>query len=675
MSKITVLPEELSNRIAAGEVVERPASVVKELFENAVDAGADTVTVEIERAGSRLIRITDNGSGMDENDAILCFSPHATSKIKSAEDIERITTLGFRGEALPSIASVAKITLKTRTADKAEGLEIAMEGGKIIDQRPAGMAPGTSFAVRDLFFNVPARKKFLRSPATEEAHIQEMVIALALGFPHVTVTLKFDGKVSLQAVGESNPAARAAGLFGKSFAGKMLKVDYSEEDIHVSGLIAMPGFTRTSRREQRTFVNGRAVESMALYRGIRDGYGTLADFGRFPPTILNIALDAFEYDINVHPTKREVRFKREYLVSRAVANALRNALQQAPAPEMQLPPDKVLARPDILIDSAAISYTPAVETPSIPGLGIKSHQDIFQPSTTQAPSTHSAVPAPESKQTPAATPQPAAEKAFSTPATPIAAAQQYTPEVETAAENIAANSAEPTAEVKPVIPTRFTDRDSEEPLVQIQAPIIRPPLAQELADSGNMRYAGILFGTFVMLEAIEAETLYLIDFHAAHERVLYEELLAKSQNENAVPSQQLLLPPAIELSRTAAAFISKNEKLFAKLGFDAALLSSNTILLNAVPANLAACKDWERILTDLVNSALDGETPPRDSLEAIARAACHSAVKANDPLNETTAKALIKSLANCQRPDVCPHGRPTVLKMTKTELSRRFGRI
>ncbi|MBO5923190.1 MAG: ATP-binding protein, partial [Lentisphaeria bacterium] len=180
MSKITVLPEELSNRIAAGEVVERPASVVKELFENAVDAGADTVTVEIERAGSRLIRITDNGFGMDENDAILCFSPHATSKIKSAEDIERITTLGFRGEALPSIASVAKITLKTRTADKAEGLEIAMEGGKLIDQRPAGMAPGTSFAVRDLFFNVPARKKFLRSPATEEAHIQEMVIALAL---------------------------------------------------------------------------------------------------------------------------------------------------------------------------------------------------------------------------------------------------------------------------------------------------------------------------------------------------------------------------------------------------------------------------------------------------------------------------------------------------------------
>lgn len=205
--------------------------------------------------------------------------------------------------------------------------------------------------------------------------------------------------------------------------------------------------------------------------------------------------------------------------------------------------------------------------------------------------------------------------------------------------------------------------------------VVRPPLALELAEIGNMRYAGILFGTFVMLEDAAAEILYLIDFHAAHERVLYEELLAKSQNEESVPSQQLLLPPAIELSRTAAAFINKNEKLFAKLGFDAAPLSSNTILLNAVPANLAKCEDWEKVLSDLVDTALEGEKTTRDSLEAIARAACHSAVKANDPLNETTAHALIKSLAKCQRPDVCPHGRPTVLKMTKNELARRFGRV
>ena len=676
MSKITVLPEELSNRIAAGEVVERPASVVKELFENAVDAGANIITVEIERAGSRLIRITDNGSGMDENDAMLCFSPHATSKIKSAEDIERITTLGFRGEALPSIASVAKLTLKTRTADTPEGLEIELEGGKIIDKKPTGMAPGTSFSVRELFFNVPARKKFLRSPATEEAHIQEMVIALALGFPQVTVTLKFDGKTALQAPGENNPAARAAGLFGKSFAGKMLNVDYTEEDIHVCGLIAMPGFTRTSRREQRTFVNGRAVESMALYRGIRDGYGTLADFGRFPPTILNIELDAFEYDINVHPTKREVRFKREYLISRAVANALRQALRQAPAPEMQLPSDKRLARPEILIDAAAINYTPAVETPSIPGLGKEKHPDMFsaepekaQPAFIQTTPTqdNSVVNTVEPENT-----KPVIQQRFTDRNTPESAAPVEAEDT--------GNMAPPAIKSEKIstvsAAAAFTDTESQwQEHSLIKKPACRPPLAMELANGENMRYAGILFGTFVMLEAVEQEVLYLIDFHAAHERVLYEELLAKSQGEETVPSQQLLLPPAIELSRTAAAFINKNEKLFARLGFDAALLSSNTILLNAVPANMAKCENWEEILSDLVNTALEGEKTTRDSLEAIARAACHSAVKANDPLNEVTAKALIKSLANCQRPDVCPHGRPTVLKMTKTELSRRFGRV
>ncbi|MBR2358069.1 MAG: DNA mismatch repair endonuclease MutL [Lentisphaeria bacterium] len=672
MSNITILPEELSNRIAAGEVVERPASVVKELFENAVDAGAEVINVEIERAGSRLIRISDNGSGMDEADARLCFSPHATSKIKSAEDIERITTLGFRGEALPSIASVSKLTLKTRTAEKSEGIALELEGGKIVDQRPCGMPVGTVFAVRDLFYNVPARKKFLRSPATEEAHIQEMVIALALGFPHVAVTLKFDNKTALQASATSDPVSRAAGLFGKTFASRMLKVDHWCENIHVTGLIAMPGFTRTSRREQRTFVNGRAVESMALYRGIRDGYGTLADFGRFPPTVINIELDAAEYDINVHPTKREVRFKREYIVSCAVNEAVRSALSAAPAPEITLPGDKRLARPDILIDASKVSYTPAAEAPAIPGLGEKTHKDIFKQTTLPAAETAF------NKQTVTDYPAISCKDASSFEPTPEAEPEQSIKPGQTAntAEAVTPNVTVRQYPVSPAEKTEetFSDTPLSDPTVIPQMPV-RPPLALELAAIETMRYAGILFGTFIMLEDVGSENLYLIDFHAAHERVLYEELLARSQSGESVPSQQLLLPPAIELSRTEAAFITKNEKLFNQLGFDAAALSSNTILLNAVPANLAKCEDWEQVLSDIVAMALEGEKTTRNSLETIARAACHSAVKANDPLNEITAQALLKSLAKCQRPDVCPHGRPTVLKMTKTELSRRFGRI
>ena len=679
MSNITVLPEELSNRIAAGEVVERPASVVKELFENAVDANADVITVEIERAGSRLIRISDNGCGMDEADALLCFSPHATSKIKCAEDIDRIITLGFRGEALPSIASVAKVTLKTRQAAQSSGVEIVLEGGRVIDRRPAGMAPGTVMEVRDIFYNVPARKKFLRSPATEEAHIQEMVIALALGFPHISVTLKFDGKVALQAPGEKDPAARAAGLFGKNFAAKMLKVDHlSEDGIAVHGLIAMPGFSRTSRREQRTFVNGRAVESQALYRGIRDGYGTLADFGRFPPVVLNMILDASEYDINVHPTKREVRFKREYAVSRALTGALQRTLQAVPAPEMQLPAAKELAKAEVLLDAANIKYTPAPEAPSIPGLGKTAQMDIFRREPTMPMQEHIQE---------SFTRQP-----FTAPDTTgdpdiIGAKRTYSSNLNTVKTTAkvdaidAGTSAAEAAARGDDFPrnTLYVDRQAENPLPVSEkhaAVLPQSPLARELSDSDALQYIGILFETFILLESTISSTLYLVDFHAAHERVLYEELLAKATSaEQSTASQQLLFPLTVELSRTAAAFIGKNENIFAQLGFDAALLSSNTLLLSAVPANLDRDADWEEILSDLVNTALEGEKTTRDSLESIARAACHSAVKAHDPLNETTARALLKSMAKCQRPDVCPHGRPTVLKITNQELARRFGRI
>ena len=673
MSKINILPEELSNRIAAGEVVERPASVVKELFENAVDAGADNIVVEIERAGSRLIRVSDNGSGMDENDALLCFSPHATSKISCAEDIDRIVTLGFRGEALPSIASVSRFSLKTRTADVAAGLEIELEAGKVVSQKPTGMPVGTVMTVRDLFYNVPARKKFLKSPATEEAHIQEMVIALALGFPEVSVTLKFDNKTALQSSGSDDPATRAAGLFGKAFAGKMLKLDHAEADIAVSGLIAAPGFTRTSRREQRTFVNGRAVESLALYRGIRDGYGTLADFGRFPPTVINISMDASEYDINVHPTKREVRFKREYMVSRAVTNAVRKALQLAPAPEINLPQDKHLATPEVLLSASSISYQPKPETPAIPGLGQAVTRDLFRPEPVSAPAAEPVCsrPAPVAVEPVSDTAEksPAAFKPASEEKAPVPAENKTV--YQTPAMPLPAPSRPADFQHQLEAQSKFTDVGAAVPVPEIER---RPALALELSDSENLRYAGIMFGTFVMVESGDGETMYLIDFHAAHERVLYEELLAKSQNQSQVPSQQLLLPAAIELSRTAAAFIDKNEKLFAQLGFDASLLSSNTILLNAIPANLPNDAPWDELLTDLVNTALEGEKTTRDSLEAIARAACHAAVKANDPLNEITAKALLKSLSHCRRPDVCPHGRPTVLKITKNELSRRFGR-
>jgi len=354
-----------------------------------------------------------------------------------------------------------------------------------------------------------------------------------------------------------------------------------------------------------------------------------------------------------------------------------------------------------LLDAANISYVPRVETPSIPGLGQKVHQDIFAPErhTAFSPATKitnahstphqnqsaqsplSAASAPEATQNTAqaaalAAPSPEkstpAEVLPAAPAEVCAVAPEAAETVEAGTTSEATSCPVQTQDTRESVP-QPTDAADDEIDHAPEPP--RHPLAQELASLENIRYVGILFSTFVAVESISSETLLLIDFHAAHERVLYEELLKASRRQTQVVSQQLLLPPAIELSRTAVAFISKNEKLFAQLGFDVSLLSSNTILLNAVPANLAADVDWESVLSDLVSSTLEGEKHTRNSLEAIARAACHSAVKANDPLIEITAKALLKSLAQCERPDVCPHGRPTVLKISKSELARRFGRM
>lgn len=290
MSKIKVMDEQLSNRIAAGEVIERPASVVKELVENAIDAGATHIRIEIERAGSRLISVSDNGSGMDADDALLCIEPHGTSKIFTAEDIDRITTLGFRGEALPSIASISRFTILTRTAEMLEGTLVRIEGGRLLEAAPAGCAAGTVMQVRDLFFNTPARKKFLKSPATEAHHIEETVLGLALPRPEVGFELRIDGRTAFRSPAAPTPEARLRELFGRPFVENLWPVNHTESGITITGFTAAPGFTRNSRREQRTFVNGRAVESAAIYRGIRDGYATLTESGRYAPAVLFLTL-------------------------------------------------------------------------------------------------------------------------------------------------------------------------------------------------------------------------------------------------------------------------------------------------------------------------------------------------------------------------------------------------
>lgn len=330
MSVIKVLSAEVAGRIAAGEVIERPASVMKELVENSIDAGATRVRVLAEQGGQRLLQVIDNGCGMDRQDALLCLEAHATSKIREESDVGQIHTLGFRGEALPSISSVSRFQLQTRQADNLEGTEIIVNYGQIEDVRECGCAPGTNIKVAYIFGNLPARRKFLKGPATDDSHLEETMLLLALSRPDIAFELHLNGRLVLQVTSSQDIAARTAMLLGKDAFTAMLPVDYVEDRVHVYGYISKPGFTRNTRHEQRVIVNGRAATADSVYFGIRDAYDTLIPKGRYPAVVLYIDLEPDRVDVNIHPTKHEVRFRDSMKISAIIAAALRQALRSMP---------------------------------------------------------------------------------------------------------------------------------------------------------------------------------------------------------------------------------------------------------------------------------------------------------------------------------------------------------
>ncbi len=374
MSVIKVLSAEVAGRIAAGEVIERPASVMKELVENSIDAGATRVRVLAEQGGQRLLQVIDNGCGMDRQDALLCLEAHATSKIREESDVGQIHTLGFRGEALPSISSVSRFHLQTRQADSLEGTEIIVNYGQIEDVRECGCAPGTNIKVAYIFGNLPARRKFLKGPATDDSHLEETMLLLALSRPDIAFELHLNGRLVLQVTSSQDIAARTAMLLGKDAFTAMLPVDYVEDRVNVYGYISKPGFTRNTRHEQRVIVNGRAATADSVYFGIRDAYDTLIPKGRYPAVVLYIDLEPDRVDVNIHPTKHEVRFRDSMKISAIIAAALRQALRSMPGgtevvstqligqpfPEQrQIPSD---ARPDV----APVPFVPPPLQPGLP---------------------------------------------------------------------------------------------------------------------------------------------------------------------------------------------------------------------------------------------------------------------------------------------------------------------
>lgn len=661
MNRIRLLSEQVANQIAAGEVVERPASVVKELVENALDAQATRITVEIQAGGRSLIRVTDDGVGMSRDDALLCLERHATSKIQSADDLSQIRTMGFRGEAVPSIASVSRMTLTTREREGAgeSGTQIVLQGGRIVEVKEAGAAPGTSVEVRNLFFNMPARRKFLRSEETERAHIQHYLSLAALAFPEVAFNFLDDQRVIWQlpqclrepGPGSELPALRERlrGLYGADL--KLLAVDYSasaptnpaaaEEGsdrgtLRVWGFIGAPGVSRATRDEQHLFVNRRPVENRALNFALLEGYHTSLMKGRYPVCCLFLEIEPAVVDVNIHPAKREVKFHQDHFVRRVVTQAVR----------------------EVLLDfhgSSNAAATPA--TPGLEGTGSQPRPDLRlsgvadrKPGVTEFPGEIDTRVAPA----PTPAPEPLADLV---PGIPRLAAQWKAPapELNRAGPGLAPP---PAATVSPTAGAGMPQSRAEEPV-----PLLRVPL----------RLLGVIGQLYVVLESDRG--LVLLDQHAAHERILFEQMLNRLEQGEAA-SQRLLLPETIELSVRDAQFLREQLACLTRLGVGLSEFGERTFLLDSLPPFVKAADARHFVLEmlDGLKAAGEGVNTWRLAEQTVAKTVCRHAVKANDSLTDAELENLVNDLRQCAMPYTCPHGRPTLIEMNFRELEKKFGR-
>jgi DNA mismatch repair protein MutL len=663
MNRIRLLPEQVANQIAAGEVIERPASVVKELVENSLDAEASQVTVEIQAGGRSLIRVIDDGVGMSRDDALLCLERHATSKIRRAEDLAAIATMGFRGEALPSIASVSRFLLTTRERGDSspEGTRILISGGKILEVKAAGSATGTTVEVRQLFFNLPARRKFLRTEETESAHIQHYLTLAALAYPEVAFTFQKDSRLvwQLPAIkSQKEPEGRMAALNERLRAvygseQKLLPVDFSASlqnpldsdnsgspgsvTLRLWGFIGAPGVSRATREDQHLFVNRRPVENRGLNFALLEGYHTSLMKGRYPVCCLFLEVDPAEVDVNIHPAKREVKFHREADVRRFVAQAVRQTLLEfhSAGQASHVAPS---ARP-VPSERTSVPAQAARTGAVIP-------ESTTQPALTDFP-TELQPPKVERKPLPTQRTLPMGFRPGPGPIeTPGSGAS---PDA-----NAIASAASLTQHA-----TRSTPS--------------APPVALPLL-SVPLRLIGVIGKLYVVLESDRG--LVLLDQHAAHERILFEQMLNRLEQNQQAPSQKLLLPATIELSARDASFVREQLHVLGRLGVGLNEFGERTFLLDALPP-FVKVTDPRRFVLELIDqlkAAGQEVNLLRLGEQVVAKTVCRHAVKANDPLAGKELENLVEDLRRCAMPYTCPHGRPTLIEMNYRELEKKFGR-
>jgi DNA mismatch repair protein MutL len=611
MGRIVLLPDEVASQVAAGEVVERPASVVKELVENSIDAEAGRIEIAIARGGASLVRVVDDGVGMDRDDALLSLERHATSKIRTGRDLAKIRTLGFRGEALPSIASVSRFRMATRTAGAVEGTEITVNGGKIESVKASGEAPGTLIEAKSLFFNLPARRKFLRSESTETSHIQHQLFLQAIGHPNVGFVFVRDQSLVFQTPPTTSLADRIRDLRGQQALDQLIQIDPLTKDaISIRGFLGQAGISRSTRSEQIIFVNGRPIENLTVQHGLREGYHTALMKGQYAVTFLFIDMDPEEVDVNVHPAKREVRFRDPDRVRELVADTVRRTLQadrvrwsqafQGPLPE------RAVSCPDSVANSRLVDHPPLI--PPVEQFALRRDWSEFN-LPARPPGSFSDV-----EPLPTATPAPGFS-ASSVPAAPS--------------------------------PTRL--------------------------ESENFRVLGVLGRLYILME--NEEGLVLVDQHAAHERILFEQL--RTQLEHAgVPCQRLLIPIVLSVPPKDFDWLLLHVASLQRMGFLVEPFGEGTLKIDGIPQFFRVDDPAAAVrrLVDELRSITQGTSRVRLGEEVIAKTVCRHAIKANDPLRSAEIDQLIRDLLACDLPYCCPHGRPTMIQIGYSELEKKFGR-
>ena len=653
MGRIHVLSEQVANKIAAGEVVERPASVLKELLENSLDAGATRIRVQVEAGGRKLVQVTDNGCGMVRDDALLAFERHATSKIKDAEDLLNIRTLGFRGEALPSIASVSRVLLETRAADEPSGTVLEIAGGKILRVEEAGLPHGTSIAVRDLFFNTPARKKFMKAESTELSHIATLVTHYALAHPEKHFELHSATNAMLIAAPVQSHSDRIYQIFGREILDQLVPVaatmklervgipepppwrrdeDYEPPvpgDIRLHGFISKPEIQKLNRNSIFIFVNGRLVRDKLVQHALTEGYRNIIPPTVYPVVLLFIELPHTEVDVNVHPSKTEVRFRQNSFVHDFVRDSVRAALMKArPVPQFTR---EIAAQPN-----AAQGLSP----------GAWAHAGGEQPAANGDFRLEAPPQAPLNERL-----------QFSGAPIPV--------EANAAVSGFGAVTA-------PAIATQRTEAgECGEVLVD------EPQMVPDELVLASLKPLGQVRDSFIL--AVNADGLWIIDQHVAHERVLFEKIL-RERSQAAIDvqeGQRLLMPLIVELTPTQQVMFGEISDELRRNGFEAELFGTRTIAIKSAPAGVQS-SDIEKLLLELLDQfqreeqALNME---KIRTKIAASIACHAAIKINMPLEQTKMEWLLKELAKTECPMSCPHGRPVVLRYSVKEIQRAFKRI